>query len=95
MGLPRQYLERPDFGSTSKRGDCRLGCKWPTNTTLNIYILQAYWCADGQMAKKSAYPLDMPEFGNHQTDDRGLGVVSWFCLGFVFIGFVAAVLALF
>jgi hypothetical protein len=54
MGLPRPYLERPDFGSTSKRGDCRLGCKWSTNTTLNIYILQAYWCADGQMAKKSA-----------------------------------------
>ena len=36
----------------------------------------------------------MPDFSNHSSDDRGLGAVSWFCLGLVFIGLVAAIVAL-
>jgi len=36
----------------------------------------------------------MRDFGYHSSDDQGLGALSWFFLGLVFIGLVAAVVAL-
>jgi hypothetical protein len=66
--MANHLIPREELGHLTRWSNRVTGwpSRWPTNNTLHIYILRAYWCADGQMAKKSAHPASAADIGRMQ-----------------------------